>query len=207
MSWRYSRGQQLVHFLVSIFSPSVWYLLLKLSVCGAQFLSSQSIVSVPYPEEHASFLSRTSQVFKPRNWFPWRSTPTASVLGRLLLAGLSHRTLSKLCMGSVPNETNQNQTKFPFFFCIPFQLGKVRFAVTYGHDSPRGGRESLPTPTSPLPVLPPWLCRSLFLSKNASDTRLPLFLSLHHPERSDILKAGALCAWRGRGGQEAFYSN
>jgi len=65
----------------------------------------------------------------------------------------------------MPNKTNQNQTKIPFFFFILVQLGKVRFAMTQGlcsltpleqagsHSPPQLPRLAvLPLPTSAVPL-------------------------------------------------------
>lgn len=83
----------------------------------------------------------------------------------------------------MPNKTNQNQTKILFFLHpFPVRKGGICYDLwTSQHDSSRADRESLPTTASLTAGSSPRLCCSLLLPKNAYDTRLPLFLSLHHP--------------------------
>lgn len=71
-----------------------------------------------------------------------------------------------------------------FFFFMPFQLGKVGFATTYGlcRVIPLEQGGGLSPPQLPqLPVLPSWLCRSLLLPKMPVTRGSLFFLSLHHP--------------------------
>lgn len=124
--WRYSHRQLLGHLSVCQRNQSVCYLLLRLSVCGTWLLSSHGIASVPWAEVLVSLPSRTPQVFRLMNLFPWRLIPTRSVLGMLSLAELHHRTLSKLHEGSVPTKINQTQILLFFFLFLFLQLFPVR---------------------------------------------------------------------------------
>lgn len=145
--WRYSPRQLLGHLSVCQRNQSVWYLLLRLSVCGTWLLSSHGIASVPWAEVLVSLPSRTPQVFRLMNLFPWRLIPTRSVLGMLSLAELHRRTLSKLHEGSVPTKINQTQILlffFIFIFCSSFQWGKVRCMM-----SPRAAGASRHPPSLP----------------------------------------------------------